>query len=75
MHYCCWGLCAQVGATAGGAFVGVSEAMGAMGHLKLVVDGSLPLHDAEAEFHDRKYAVFREMTRHQLQYRAIMTSP
>jgi FGGY-family pentulose kinase len=63
---------AILGAVACGDQSSVLEAMSAMSRAGSVVS---PSAGPVRQFHDRKYAVFQAMHRHQLEYRALMAAP
>lgn len=60
---------AILGAVAGGAYPAIDQAMVAMSHSGTVIRPGPP---AVRDYHDAKYAVFQQMYRDQLGYRALM---
>jgi len=60
---------AILGAVASGKFASVTEAMGAMTTACQIIE---PASGPRKIFHDKKYAVFRQMHEHQLNYKSLM---
>ena len=61
---------AMLAAVAAGRYPSIVEAMGAMSPRAEVIEPN----PADAEFHARKYRVFKLMYEHQLEYRRLMTA-